>query len=478
MRELFLIVVFILLGVFQFACLLLNSTAAIILALSPLPAQIILLYILAFKIKDIFSPPYLFMYLLFLSVFIKVVYLVFFDTGYSRRVSLDNRGLDILLGSIAIISIASIAFVLGYSINVFRKTLKRNRGPLISINSSLWLCVFVSISVVSTSALYLFLIKMDILTDVLQGNISAKRTHLATLNSDGRSSSFMYLRWLSQTVPQVVFLFVISYAVANKTKLTSLNKIFLVWMFCLGMLMSILTSTRHEAVAFVLMICLVWHYNRKHFTIKKFAIVCLLLLFFAGAAGQLRNNSNQENQYSSMLDTQSIVQRVIGGAYFVDVAKTSVIVDSIPADVNYFYGKTVYPILTAPIPRSYWNEKPTLGTGILVRDKVFHRPDHAGIPAGFIGELYMNFGHYGVIIGMFLLGVFMKLVYSLCIATTTDFRWRLVNILVLMSAMFGLLTTDISYGISHLARYLIPLALLMLFSFMAQPNSRTLTSSP
>ena len=109
---------------------------------------------------------------------------------------------------------------------------------------------------------------------------------------------------------------------------------------------------------------------------------------------------------------------------------------------------------------------------------MFHRPDHAGIPAGFIGELYMNFGHYGVIIGMFLLGVFMKLVYSLCIATTTDFRWRLVNILVLMSAMFGLLTTDISYGISHLARYLIPLALLMLFSFMAQPNSRTLTSSP
>jgi hypothetical protein len=61
-----------------------------------------------------------------------------------------------------------------------------------------------------------------------------------------------------------------------------------------------------------------------------------------------------------------------------------------------------------------WKEKPVISIGQIPSEKVFGTGiDRAGgrIPPGFISELYWNFGIPGVLIGMHILGLWLKFLY-------------------------------------------------------------------
>jgi hypothetical protein len=73
--------------------------------------------------------------------------------------------------------------------------------------------------------------------------------------------------------------------------------------------------------------------------------------------------------------------------------------------VNFQHGYTLLPLLTTFVPRLLWPDKPDVETGKLV-NKEFHVSEYEAtyISPSFLGELYWNFGWFGVVLGMALNG--------------------------------------------------------------------------
>ncbi|MFN2595926.1 MAG: O-antigen polymerase [Pyrinomonadaceae bacterium] len=77
----------------------------------------------------------------------------------------------------------------------------------------------------------------------------------------------------------------------------------------------------------------------------------------------------------------------------------------VPNDVDLLYGSSYFALLTLPIPRSVWPDKPGQ-VGGLVGEVFFNSP--SGTPPGPIGEAYWNFHIPGVVIVFFVFGTFQK----------------------------------------------------------------------
>ncbi len=85
---------------------------------------------------------------------------------------------------------------------------------------------------------------------------------------------------------------------------------------------------------------------------------------------------------------------------------TEIIVEKTGNGVDYQWGHTLSPILATFIPKIIWADKSDVPTGQLVNKK-FHisDSDDVYISPSQLGDLYWNFGWFGVVIGMTLIGL-------------------------------------------------------------------------
>jgi hypothetical protein len=76
-----------------------------------------------------------------------------------------------------------------------------------------------------------------------------------------------------------------------------------------------------------------------------------------------------------------------------------------------YYGSTYLALLTSPIPRQWWPDKP----GLADYQKDFSTPSRPmgelGMIMTFVGELYLNFGYFGVVFMTYLTGYLLARVY-------------------------------------------------------------------
>lgn len=90
-----------------------------------------------------------------------------------------------------------------------------------------------------------------------------------------------------------------------------------------------------------------------------------------------------------------------------------IITELTPEKIPYFNGKSYIPLITKPIPRAVWPEKPKeeFGRYFGIVYKVLSPADKQtswNVPV--LNEFYINFGPKGVIIGMFLIGCFFGII--------------------------------------------------------------------
>lgn len=78
---------------------------------------------------------------------------------------------------------------------------------------------------------------------------------------------------------------------------------------------------------------------------------------------------------------------------------------------QFFYGDNYLALITLPIPRSIWEGKPKLGENTRIV-ATYERPyDKEGRIVTYIGDVYFNFGYYGVFIAPFLISWFLSIWY-------------------------------------------------------------------
>jgi len=179
-----------------------------------------------------------------------------------------------------------------------------------------------------------------------------------------------------------------------------------------------------------------------------------LILFILSFASQIRKGGGEKTL--TELEIQSAlavsIEHVMEGAYFLDPAKTAAIVSHVNENNSYFLGSSFFNFILTPIPRILWPEKPNIRLGPYVGQEILLFNNQSGAPPGGIGELYINFGWPGVILGMALLGAIVARLWRRYIAAV-DRRFQKISLALYMAAIMLFLVVEFSSAVIALIKF-------------------------
>lgn len=186
---------------------------------------------------------------------------------------------------------------------------------------------------------------------------------------------------------------------------------------CAGtlLLIAFLTSgSRSIVIYYIILGLLVWQLRERKIAGVKLMIAVFISLVILSVLGEFRNSTSKFERgidwdiMTQFFQTESIFGSATGELQERSGAGngTFPILALVPDEVGFLYGSSYLAVLTLPIPRVLWPEKPGL-VGGLVGD-TFFAGSSFGVPPGPTGEAYWNFGIAGVLVVFFLFGVFHK----------------------------------------------------------------------
>ena len=240
---------------------------------------------------------------------------------------------------------------------------------------------------------------------ISSGGISSYISSLALGRFNLRSSAG-YIFVLLGFLP---YLFVIWYA-NNKQILR--NPIFMTGFFLATILQFVVSGSRTALFIPWTIRFVMWMLFNKKIPIYMIMSLAIFALITIGILGQVRGgadiNSSVENFNTFDAITETLnesSQRNIG----MDIG----VLEKVPYDVDYLNGSTYIGVILFWVPRSIWPDKPR-GAGAYSSSLIFSKLDSAkgysgaSYPIKSSTELYWNFSYFGVIIGYFLFGIFLK----------------------------------------------------------------------
>lgn len=133
-----------------------------------------------------------------------------------------------------------------------------------------------------------------------------------------------------------------------------------------------------------------------------------------GALGQLRRGTWKGNTgLDEAIESMTASDSFLSGISELEQRGSALnpvypIMARVPDEVPYLLGRSYLTLVTAPIPRALWMNKPRT-TGALVGQTFFD--SDAGMPPGPIGEALWNFGIPGVVLVYLLFGMFHRFVF-------------------------------------------------------------------
>jgi hypothetical protein len=130
------------------------------------------------------------------------------------------------------------------------------------------------------------------------------------------------------------------------------------------------------------------------------AVGAAALVVIAVFVGGLR-----EQRDDKTVDVAAFVDKQVRGGVF---ATTAVLVDTVPARYDHLEGSSYAEVVTMPVPRALWDDKPEGAVKDLQR--AFFRQE-MGASFAFYGELYANFGWLGTALGCVAFGALLEAVW-------------------------------------------------------------------
>lgn len=123
---------------------------------------------------------------------------------------------------------------------------------------------------------------------------------------------------------------------------------------------------------------------------------------------------------SGAFPVRDAVVEVVNRASWIDSAV--MMLRWVPDYISYQNGGTLYPLLIGWIPRAIWPNKPALNLGSYMHNVIIGSSTQSNVGLTLIGEFYLNFNVWGVLVGMFVMGIFVRIIYLYvrnCSAVTT-----------------------------------------------------------
>lgn len=208
-------------------------------------------------------------------------------------------------------------------------------------------------------------------------------------------------------------------------------------------LIFILNDERGGLIHYLLSIAFLFYYCVKPFSIKQYLVGLIGIVALAGLIGVMRGEGEGKYEVDETRLYQMSLE--IGQEMAVEF-DNYVETFNMFKNSSYLGGTTLIPIFTIPVPRSIFSSKDQFWTaGKYFKEYHGHIHIRAGERLTYIGELYMNWGYSGILIGMALLGWLMaKIVkWSKKINTATD----MYIFILLISGATSLIAGDIASAV-------------------------------
>lgn len=362
---------------------------------------------------DLFSPLNFILISLMIGTTLRTFYLLSTDsTGFRQaRLLLDESPSFLILPAIYI-SVAFLFLILGFQMKIKPLNLARVIPGFKRPNWStktLFPLVFILIAISVIGSVVYF--QKTGMQELSLETFSAKRR---IFMDDARTQrvSYSYYKWIASLIQFPYYILLIQFAFSKRSFFSILGFLLLIT-GVLAFLFPVMTNSRSHVIYLIINTVMVWYYLRG-FSIVLFSFAIPISFMFIFGLLILRQNRTMVDKPSN-LSVGQIFEASVGYGNMLGIVKTGHIIKAVPEKVDYYYGKSMISWIFAPIPRTLWPGKPYMNPGAIVKQKFLKVGESkimgGGVPPASIGELFWNFGYFGITIGMFLYGRMIKLFY-------------------------------------------------------------------
>jgi len=178
----------------------------------------------------------------------------------------------------------------------------------------------------------------------------------------------------------------------------------------LALVYPVLTSSRGGILNLVVILVTIYHYAVRSISRRKLVILFLLTLVVLSALLGLRLATYLGVEaFQASVRVEGLIGSLLGYQNFADIITFANIVRVVPAQWDLEWGSNWLTLFVKPIPRAWWPEKP-VDVGITVASEIYGT--RSANPPSFIADLYWNFHLPGILLGMYLFGLFARTIYS------------------------------------------------------------------
>lgn len=417
--------------------------------------------------KDYFAPITFVLLTLVIGVTMRTWYIVAVPSEKVETYLLMSHPTLFLGWSLMLIAVGFGFFLIGYYYPVPRFGI--GNWPLIRNDHwderRMWLVVAICLFIAVISILS-FLRAMGIEEGLLE-KFSAKR-RLEVEGAEVAHAALGYQR-LGASLISISFMFLLAWFSEQKRSYFSWIGGAVIVVGLLATLFPIIVSSRTQVILLLIFALLITHYLRAPISLKALGVAVFSALMILSALGALRAHSHNQAEdltLAEMLGFASLAEHLMENRNFLDVSKTAHIMDGMPEKYHYQLGQTLVLWIVAPIPRQLWKGKPAVRLGPDVGKAFFatSATQITGVPPGYIGELYMNFGMLMIAPGMFFLGWTLRLLYANFLPLV---RHNKNALLIYVSLMFPLAFTlpgsDMTGTMLGVIKNIAPLLLILAF---------------
>lgn len=405
--------------------------------------------ILANRNYQVVQPLSLVVILTFVGVTLKLWWfgIVGTDSFYVAERLLFGRSPLILLGGSLAMLAGLTAFVIGYSLRLPRlgisglATLRRNDW----VHGKLEV-VCIALTVVAAAAFGMLIASAGIDT------LSEKRFIEGELSSQSRLSSLSYLWFRIAGLARFPFYLAIAGILRSRgrTRLT-LRGVALI-SGVVSLLLPLYSNNRAALGLIVLDILIISYLIKGRIRWRWVSLFLLAAFISVNVLLALRSEEDL-----GWIDT---VQRTLIGRDFMDVTKTAHITQM--DEMAPLGGETLVGWVVAPIPSSTWEGKPMwIDLGQYVWTEALGKSGSNSLPAGFVGELYLNIWWPGVVVGMLALGALLRLLYETFKLFLHEVNAVIIYVVLMVRLTIFTLSSDLGTGITKAALDVLPLVVLL-----------------
>lgn len=432
------------------------------------PVMLLLLPQLFQSSADLLAPLNFLALSAFFGTTLRTLYVATVENEYITDVLLLGKPPEFLLPAVLVINLSVACLVLGYVVELPPIPLHLvplfRRGAWSPVRVRWMVSVLFAIG---AACVVLYVDRLQLRIEQL-ADLSAKRR----LEVDGGEHGYAalgYYLWGMSLFSYAFFLLWARFS-ASRKPLKSLAGLSVMAFALLAVIPPFLTSSRTGVLIVLVYAAIIWNYARRPISGRWLLAAVLAGVLALTLMAGLRGLGRRTNPTDVAVNPATVSKAVLGNRNWLGVTKTAHLLDAVPRELEFQNGRTFLTWLAAPVPRTLWPEKPVIRFGIILSSEVFQSEGaRTGVPPGFVGELYLNFGYPGVFSGMLLLGLLLRLLYaSFWPLLRSNMSALLVYTVLMFQLSFALVTTDVSGVVIELARSLITLGILL--TLVAEPR--------